>query len=353
MPPMNPDSPSPPDGGEARPYGLRPTRLVAAMSALYGVGAFAVAGIAILQEVDEVVQGLVLWGTVWLLLSAPCAAAVAVVGWRAERALRNDRAGGGHNDRAGGTHGGGHGGTQRGARNPPPEPGAGLRRAWAWLVYAAGVVTAVHWLAMAPWTPALVVAAIFDPHDADEYLPLAAFGLVAWLLAAGGVILSVGGRRLLAIADGSAPPVRPARPATVPTSAVIAVVYAFAVTLPTVLWFAWLESAWQRGDGTPAVLGWVLLGIASAALAGGAAGSWLVVAAPVAPWTAGRAGLRQIEVSGGILAAHWVPTFVLVVASVGGQNPDLRYVSLILAFVGIVIGTAIWSSGRTWRVRPV
>lgn len=293
-----------------------------ALGGLYGVGALAVAIAAIFADVDEFVSGFVLWGTMWLVPGVPCATAIAVVGWRTERAISGTTV----------------------SANPVP-------RAWAWWLLCVGILTAFHWAALGPWAPALMGAAILQPNRADDYVPLAMFALVPWLLAAGGMILALGGRRLMTLHDRTGPRVPFTSSALVPTSAAVGTAYALSIALPAAVWLTWLESAWYRGAGATGVLGWALMGIAVAMLAGGATGAWLVAAAPVAAWTTGRARLRQLEVAGAVFAAHWVGPFVFGLSPLFRQNDDLRYVVLWLSSTALIGGTAVWSFARTWRTR--
>ena len=299
---------------------LRPTSLVLALGGLYGAGALAVALTAIFADVEEFVSGFVFWGTMWLVPGVPCASAIALVGWSSEPCR-----------------------DAGGEQSLPPDLGlvAPVRRH----------PDRVPLGGARPVGSGVGRRDDLQPHAADRYLPLALFALVPWLLAAGGMILALGGRRLLTLDDpnGAARPVH----VVVGRADLRGGGYACALSavLPAAVWLAWLESAWYRGAGATGVLGWMLLGVALAMLAGGATGAWLVAAAPVAPWTTGRPGLRQLEVAGAVFTAHWVAPLVFALSPMFRQNDDLRYIVALLSSSALVAGTALGLFARTWRTR--
>lgn len=300
------------------PARVRPTTVAGALAALYGLGAVP-SGLALVwSEYDHVVQGILAWGIAAVLVGVPMTLAVALVAYRAERLLTG---------------------------RVPPQPAA-------WLLFAFGAVMVAHWLPLTAWSPMLVLGSAMRTYRADEWLPLAVVAMSVWLaVALGGAAVTFGRRMLEQRSWASAPVSLPARGGwpptpTVPTSLVIGFAVACSATVPTLAWALWARGAWNAGHGMLAVVAWTLIGAGIAVLCGGGIGSWLYGASALAPSPPGDPQLRRIEVVGAVLAGHFVPVFALCLTPLLRRDDDLRFSTLLLAFVVIAFATAVASGSR-------
>jgi hypothetical protein len=304
-----------PDPFAPLPDWVRPPLVSLVLGGLYCAGALLIVLVWMYQELDSVVEGILPWGIASVVPCLPLAAAIALISRRVER-------------------------VQTGREGP---------KGWLWVPYAVGVAFFAHWAPACLWSPVLVLAATLDGRMEDR-LAGAVFGLVAWVAAGASLALVVTVRKLLEEREWGAARVRAVQPGLVPTSLVLSLGYAVALMLPTLMWLAWLDSAWERGTGSIAVLAFVLAAGAASMLAGALTGSWLLTVAPHAPAAAYGSRMRQIEITGGAFVAHWAVLFFALLVPETGLEDDLRFSMLFVAFGAITLGTALWSVGRTARV---
>lgn len=222
-------------------------------------------------------------------------------------------------------------------------------KAWLWLPYAFGVTQLAHWLPACFFSPTLALASI--EGSTNRRMEAALIGLFAWFAAALALGVAVASRRAIERRDLSSARLRPPLPALVPSSLVVAVAYGSALAMPTLLWVAALDDAWDRGRGALLLFGFWLFTGAAAILAGGLTGSWLLAVGPHAPGASIGARMRQIEVAGALFAAHWGLVFPMLLVPETGLGDDLRFSTLFCSFCAILIGVTLWSGARTARIR--
>lgn len=297
------------------PGSIRPVGAVVALGAIHAGAAAAVVALGMAMDLRESGALVAAWALAGVALAIPGVPALAAVGWRAERAISDQQ---------------------------PPAPGL-------WAAIALGVAMVAHWFPACALSPVLFAAGLLSSGSrADDHFAAGLGGLVAWVGTAVGLVIAAAAARAMQRRSwtraGSI-----TRPSTVPTSIAVGVAYGVGVAAPGLGWTAWLSDAWRTGAGSvPAAL-WVLVGCAAAAFAGGATGAWLRRAAPYAPAVAIGARHRQAEVAGAILATHWAVPFALGLTVLSDQR-DVQWLVLALSTCSILVGTTLWSVGRTLRV---
>jgi hypothetical protein len=304
-----------PDPFAPLPAWVRPTLVSLVLGGLYGAGALLIVLLWLYEELDSIPEGILPWGIASVVPCVPLAAVIALISRRVER-------------------------VQTGREGP---------RGWLWIPYALGVTFFAHWAPACLWSPVLVLAATLDGRMEDR-LTGAVFGLVAWVAAGASLALAVTVRKMLEEREWGTARVKAVSPGLVPTSLILSFGYAVALLMPTILWLAWLDEAWERGTGAIALLAFVLATGAASMLAGAFTGSWLLTVSPHAPAAAYGSRMRQVEVSGGIFVAHWGLLFLALLFPETGLEDDLRFSLLFAAFSAITMGTTFWSAGRTARV---
>lgn len=285
---------------------IRPERALVLLAGGYAAWQ-AVAGLGLLAIAwRHIHDGVLLWAMLGMGFGGPLVLILAAIGRRLEAAERGQR---------------------------PPAP------AW-WLVAALGVVLGAHWIALSVWPLALLGAALWT--GSSQALDGAWWGIGIWGLAAAGLgIATIGSRARAALVWPAA--ARPRGRSWLPPSGLIALAYLCSCGATALLGIAWLaEDGWQHEGGAAALLAWSLAGAAAAVGTAGATELWRRRA---------RLGHlatpnTRLEVAGGVLAAHWIPVFLLALTPLVERIPDLRWALLGASVVAVLLGTWLWALGR-------
>lgn len=284
----------------------RPARAVLLVATVY-VAWQAISGTGLLlaawRHIDD---GLIAWSMLGLLFGVPLTVVLAALGRRIDGAEHGQR---------------------------PPAPGL-------WLVAAFGLVFGAHWLAVSLWPLGLLVA--YAQSSSSRTLEHALWGLGSWVLAGAGVAVGIWAVRALRRRIWPAA-ARPLGARWLPVSALLGIAYACSCGSAAVLGVGWLSGqGWNHGAGSAAVAAWLFAGAAATVAAAGVTELWRrggALGRHVSPHV-------RLEIAGGVLAAHWVPVFVLGLSPVVDRDPDLQWTLLGASFVLVLLGTWLWGLGR-------
>lgn len=292
-----------------RPLAARPHAVLIWGGALYALVTAFPAGTLLFRAVREGGEPIVAWGMLCLCFALPVGVALGALAGGRERLV----------------------------------VGRVLAGRWIWAGYGVGVALAAHWLLLLAWTPvALIYVLVAASSAREEYLRSAVAGLLPWAAVTVGLVLIAGTRWLSRARDFRASPaswelILPPMPHALGTGAVAALLVG-----PTMLVGAALVA--ERGDGggqalpMAAVLGGLGL-IAGVAIAASGASAEAEAArngsTPIS-WPVAFASYLGV-----FLVVQWGASLPLTLLPVWDDAVGQRFVFQVLAFFGIVLGTAL------------
>ena len=296
--------------------GRKPFAAILVVGLLYGLASAPLAVVNIEENWRHVGTGLAAWAVGWLLIALPLSGLVGLLAARFERA-------------------------EIGLRHP---------KRVAWLGVSIGTLLASHWLVHLAWSPLHILWGLTSNFQQERHLISGVVAIVAWMFAGAGLVLAIRTRRALKARswDGVTDIRKLPRFPRLPTPWVIAATYLFFSAAPAVL-FAVL-AADEHEPGIALGL-WTLAGVVVPILLA-AVSSSIARSLPYASPSL-RPGARFLEQLGAITVLHWMPfwLFTLFGPAWRYHHADQLFSAVYSAFL-LVLCTAVWSVGRTFRSVP-
>ena len=296
--------------------GRKPFAFILVIGLLYGLisAPFALANLN--ANWRQVATGLALWSMGGLLIALPLSGLVGRLAARLERA-------------------------ETGLRHP--------KRA-AWLGVSVGTLLVSHWLIHLAWSPMQMLWGLTGHREQEQHLIGGVLAIVAWMFAGAGLTLAIRTRRALTARSWeNVTALRgPRRFPRLPTAWVIAAAYLCFSISPAIV----LAALTADGYAPSVAVGlWTFTGLVAPVLVAAAAAR-LAGGLPHASPSI-QPGARFLEQLGAIMVLHWAPFWLITLCWPVWRSPhtDQLFSAVYSGFL-LVLCTAVWSVGRTYRSVP-